>query len=69
MQKRTAKRIFYEGSIVYLCPNKLRPGDPWHPEVAVSMMDGSFDDVLLQFRRYNCNPEAGMEIDYYVRLK
>ena len=66
VQKRTAKRLYYEGNVVYLCPCKMRPGEPWYPEVGVSLGDGDFEMLVNEFAAHNCSIETGREIDYYV---
>lgn len=81
ISKLRARKLYDDGKIVYLCPVKLRPGYPWHPEVAISKhnerTDGlaqyfvsdtnEFDKVVNDFTHYNCNWSAGTYPAYYVR--
>jgi hypothetical protein len=73
VQKRVARKIYESGGIVYLCPCKLRPGEPWHPEVSVTLSDGTryapiaFDNAVDQFEFYNCKGGAGSYAAYYVK--
>ena len=39
VSKKRAKKLYDEGQIIYLCPYRLRPGYPWHPEIAVTKTD------------------------------
>ena len=72
VQKRVARRIYNMGGEIYLCPCKLRPGEPWHPEVKITLSDGTryapiaFDAAVSQFEFYNCRDGAGAYAAYYV---
>lgn len=70
-----AKKYFLAGRTVALCPCKLRPGKPWHPEcwVNLDMDEGRHEPeqawVLIknQFRFYNCTCyETGYNISYWI---
>lgn len=74
IQKRAARKIYESGEIVYLCPCKLRPGEPWYPEVPITLSDGTryapvaFDNAVDQFEFYNCKGEAGSYASYYIKV-
>lgn len=80
ISKKNAERRYENGEIIYLCPFKLRPGEPWHPECAItkeSYSDGDvqyfmsyskiFEDVVREYTFYNCNYCAGKYPAYYIR--
>ena len=74
IQKRRARKYYEQGGEIYLCPYKLRPGEPWHPE-AVAHMDGlegrdasaAFDFMVDMFEFYNCNHQSGEYAAFYVK--
>ena len=69
ISKKNAERRYNEGEVIYLCPHKLRPGYPWHPESAITKTDFSeevlsqyfvtntreFEKLVSDFTHYNCN--------------
>lgn len=68
ISKAQARRIFTaDATPVYACPCKLRPGDPWRPEVMLPTDTGStFDQLAAAATYYNCNPAAGRYLAFYV---
>ena len=80
ISKQRAERLYNDGKTVYLCPAKLRPGYPWHPEVAITKAERlddmaqyfvsdtiEFEKVVNDFTHYNCNYSAGIYPAYYVK--
>lgn len=68
VSKPMARKAYRDGKAVMVCPCKLRPGTPWHPEVTVdTVIDGNdFNKVVLWFETYNCNAVAGWYASFYV---
>ena len=75
-----AKRRYDRGEVIYVCPLKLRPGGPWHPECAIVKGDYSgsdvqcfladskeFEDVVREYAHYNCSYGTGRYPAYYIR--
>ena len=68
IHKKRAETLYNEGEVIYLCPNNLRPGGMWRPEIAVAKTDESrvddvqyfvsntrdFDAVVNEYTFYNC---------------
>ena len=73
VSKRVAAKRYAVGDTIYMCPCNLRPGDPWHPEVAVKREINSGDAAMMfehdvtRFEFYNCGPTAGKYAAYYIR--
>lgn len=82
ISKKTAKRLYDEGRVIYLCPNKLRPGFYWSPEIAVTKADLSecregvqyfvsntkdFETLVSEYAFYNCKGVAGDYPSYYIK--
>ena len=81
ISKKNAERRYNNGEVIYLCPHALRPGYPWHPEVAVTKTDLSqdcgaqyfvsntaeFEKLVDDYKRYNCNYSAGLYPAYYIK--
>ena len=74
----TARSMFMKNKTITLCPNKLRPGAPWHPESQVSGI-GSYREsyhkkdqdvwktMINNWSYYNATAETGMKPTFYVR--
>lgn len=73
ISKAKARAAYNAGLAVVLCPVKLRPGTPWHPETHVSKerSEGeSFDNVLNAFGFYNIrNTETGQYTAFYIPVR
>lgn len=66
ISKINARNRYNAGEKLFLCPMNLRPGSPWHPEVAISNEDGyDFDELVNEFEHYNCNYGAGYYAAFY----
>ena len=77
--KLNAKRRYENGETIYLCPHGLRPGAPWHPEVAITKVgrdedvqyfagsDDEFEKIVAEFTHYNCNYSSGKYPAYYIK--
>jgi len=77
---KNAKRRYDRGEVIYICPHKLRPGGPWHPECAIARDDYSdedtqyflaytkeFEDVVREYAHYNCSYGTGKYLSYYIK--
>lgn len=55
-----------------LCPNNLRPGEPWNPQVITSKsaIEENLETITTfenSFHYYNCsNKETGYYISYFI---
>lgn len=80
ISKKTAERFYNQGKTIYLCPNKLRPGFYWSPEVAISKGDiaddgvqrfasdeTDFENIVNEYAYYNCGNCAGRYPAFYVK--
>lgn len=64
--RQQAMYMYNACKTVILCPSKLRPGSPWHPECQINyQVENTFEQVENTFRAYNCTNETG-GISYYV---
>lgn len=79
IHKKSAERRYDKGEVIYLCPEKLRPGPPWSPECAIAKDDYSrdsqyfvaytkdFNDVVNEYTHYNCFYKVGKYPAFYIR--
>lgn len=80
INKKTAKKLYDSGEIIYLCACKLRPGGFWRPEIAIakdgrpdgdvqyfSASDSDFDKIIDEFTYYNCDNGSGYYPSYYIK--
>ena len=79
VSKRNAKLRYDSGEVIYLCPCKLRPGCPWHPEAAVMKEsvdvdsqvfvtgDKDFERIVNEYSHYNCARNVGEYPAYYIK--
>ena len=70
MTEITARKAYDNGKTVLLCPYKLRPGGPWHPEIPVKRNaedPETFDQCVNGFAWYNLNAESGRYPMYFLR--
>ncbi len=73
IRKDEARGRFSNGEFIYLCPVKLRPGGPWHPEITITNkghlagVTEDFNKIINRFEYYNCNAETGYYTAYYIR--
>lgn len=76
VQKRTAKKLYNAGKIIYLCPCKMTPIGVWNIGCAVSKEynpyqdvriddNKSFEHVVNSFNYYNCGSDTGKYITFY----
>ena len=73
ISKHEAKRRFFAGETIVLCPHKLRPGFPFAPHVYVNGAEcrkqsyGMPSDAELWQRMYNsfCYYNSSWETGYY----
>lgn len=67
--KALAKKMYDEGSEVMVIPNKIRPNS-----MLANWTSKPQDDSTADFEKlcnavfyYNCSPETGMTLAYYVK--
>ena len=74
VSKTAAKKAYMNGVTIALCPCKLRPGTPWHPECILRKTPGNdtteteneLNSLLNQFEFYNCTNETGRYTAFYI---
>lgn len=73
IDKRTARKNYEAGNIVYVLPNKVRVENDWlipmpieryHDDPLIN--DLPFDKWLTEYSYYNCNSELGNQLSYYL---
>lgn len=79
ISKRSAEHRYNDGETIYLCPFLLRPGGPWHPEVAIAKANRAddaqyftsssddFQKVVEEYVYYNCTYSVGQYPAYYIK--
>lgn len=69
ISKTRARQLYDSGEPVYICPVKLRPGAPWHPETQIlkSRTGAAFEELTNAATFYTCSPASGSYLAYYVR--
>ena len=70
ISKAKARAAYNAGLELVLCPVNLRPGAPWHPEIAISKErseNESFEMELNVFEFYNTrDTETGYYTAFYI---
>ena len=63
--KRTARKLYNNGMVVYTIPCKLNPYNTlWN---FLFKINGDFDNYVNACEWYNCNNETGNYLHYYVK--
>lgn len=67
VNRKRARNAFEKGITIALCPCKLRPGHPYHPEAIIVKSDeiDNFETLENYFSSYNCTTETGKRINYF----
>lgn len=72
VSKRTARRLFNEGTTVYALPCKVRLIDNmWLPLMCLGNATnnyGNFDSLSNECTYYNCDSEAGYYLAYFKEV-
>ncbi len=70
VSKRTAKRLFDEGEVIYVYQCLANPDSPWNCPAIFNKGRGeeSFEQRDNSFRYYNHYPELGRYPAYYVEV-
>ena len=66
--KALARKMYNEGEEVMIIPNKVRPNGmlaSWTRKP--DNEDGDFEKLCNAIFYYNCSPETGMNLAYYVK--
>ena len=66
--KALARKMYNEGEEVMIIPNKIRPNGilaSWTRKP--DNEDGDFEKLCNAIFYYNCSPETGMNLAYYVK--
>lgn len=64
IRKNVARKLFNEGTEIYLCPCNMRVDTAIKVKKTDSRND--FDKLVNEFAYYNCNSERGRYTSYYV---
>lgn len=80
ISKASARKLFIAGGKVVICPANMRPFSMWHLEyimkrayVSDFILDdigasNIFNEIVNNFKYYNCNNETGNYIRYYAEV-
>lgn len=72
INKKTARRLFYEGKKIYLLPCNVRLNNMWIEPQAIQKIDFEesetlFDYIVNCYELYTCNyQELGRYASYYI---
>ena len=64
-----ARKMYNEGTSIYLLPSKAVPGSIWIFPVKIShdiQAQCDFDTKVNAYRYYNCTAETGKRVHFYV---
>lgn len=69
ISKLNARNRYNAGEVIYVCPEKLRPGKPWFPESSACAEDNGsdFDKFVNGYEYYNCGASAGRRARFYIK--
>jgi hypothetical protein len=69
ISKGTAKKLFKAGKEFYICLCNLAAGGFFRPELRINPTEtaGDFNNLLIAAQYYNCNPEAGRYLRFYIK--
>ena len=65
-----ARKLYSEGTDIYLLPSKAVPGSIWILPIKISndiQTQNDFDTKINAYRYYNCTAETGKCIHFYVK--
>ena len=64
-----ARKLYNEGTNIYLLPSKAVPGSIWILPVRISRDESNphdFDGEVNAYRYFNCTAETGKRIHFYI---
>ena len=64
-----ARKMYNEGTSIYLLPSKAVPGSVWISPVKISrdvQAQGDFDTKVNAYSYYNCTAETGKRVHFYI---
>lgn len=65
-----ARKLYSEGTDIYLLPSKAVPGSIWILPIKISrdiQIQNDFDTKINAYRYYNCTAETGKYIHFYIK--
>ena len=76
---RTAKKLFNQGFLIRVVPNKINPNNIWGLYADIKKLDcnsiqemddirycNDFNFIINNFKYYNCNNETGLYCSFYL---
>jgi hypothetical protein len=72
VQKRTARKLFQEGEMIYLCPCNMHFDSAWQTPIVISKAESlgfTFDQLCNDYEYFNCDSERGRYVRFYVKCK
>lgn len=65
-----AKKVFNAYLPVYLLPSKVNPSavGEWVQPCKILKQDRTFEVITAEYSYYNCNPELGNDICYFINI-
>lgn len=67
VSKKTAYRLFYTGSPIILAASKIRPECGCEIQQDLNGPYKDFENLVNSYWYYNCTPETGKGIRFYVK--
>lgn len=74
VSRRTAKKAYDEGKIVFLQSCNMRFGNMWQTPCPIKKEGTqytnapSFESIVADFRWYNCDNERGLYPQYFIEI-
>jgi len=65
--KATARKMYNNKQSFIMVPHKMHPNSIFAVEIKPGWMFRNFDVMYNEFRYYNCNPETGYYIAFYIK--
>lgn len=67
INKPTARKMYANKQSFIMVPCNMRPDSMFAVEIKPGWMFRNFDVMYNEFLYYNCNPETGRRIAFYVK--
>ena len=71
IQKRTARKLFEAGEVIYLQSSNFHPFGMWSQCMDIKKdIDNnvSFDSIVNNFEYYNCSNKQGLYASFYKKI-
>lgn len=74
LTKTQARKQYENGATIYLLASNMTIDNPWqglcpiHKDSGVAIMNPTFDNMVSDFKYYNCDNERGKYVQYFVAI-